>query len=170
MTDHQQHLELRWSEDQQTIYADLRAPTREASNKAVEDLVTYLGQTLDNGNTFTLRINTSESSACGSQGIKTIVAFMRKYRPKCAEQMRGSALVIQSKVVRWVINTLFYIQAPASPVTVVSTLENADAYIARALAGKIADHEQVRVDSGMIKQSIAGNSQDQADFQKMLAT
>ena len=164
-----QHLELRWSADQRTMYADLRAPSREASNKCVEDLVTYLGQTLDNGNTFTLRINTVESAACGSQGIKTIVAFMRKYRPKCARQMRGSALVIQRKLVRWVINTLFYIQAPASPVTVVSTLEGADAYIARALAGAVADDEQVRVDSGMIKQ-LACDAQDKAEFQKMLAT
>ena len=134
--------EIRWSPDNRTIFAAFAGDTPAEARDCIQQLIDYMKKVLDNGNMFTMRVDTTAMRASpGFSSVKILVKFMREYRPKCAAQMRGTAIIIESAVIRWLVNTMFVLQPPASPVTLVETLEEAEAYIARAVRGEAGKNQ-----------------------------
>ena len=91
---------------------------------------------------FTMRVDTTRMRASpGFGSVKSLIRFMKQYRPKCAAQMKGSAILLQNPVLRWLVNTMFSIHPPSSPVTLVSSLAEADLYIKNAIEGVVAKNK-----------------------------
>jgi hypothetical protein len=128
--------DIEWSSDHKTLLVRFASTTTNESQACVEHLVQYMKQVLDNGNLFTMRVDTSQMAASpGFPTVRMLVQFMKSYRPRCAAQMKGTAIMIENSVLRWLLNTAFSLQPPASPVHIVSTLPEADAYIQDAING-----------------------------------
>ena len=134
--------DITWSDDHRTIYANFVADDTETAQQCVEQLASYMKQVLDNGNMFTMRVDTTRMRASpGFGSVKSLIRFMKEYRPKCAAQMKGSAILLQNPVLRWLVNTMFAIHPPTSPVTLVSSLAEADQYIKNAIDGEVSKNQ-----------------------------
>ena len=130
--------DIQWSPDNRTIHATFVSTTKEDSQRCVVELSEYMKKVLDNGNMFTMRVDTRQMhTSPGFSSVRLLIAFMKAYRPKCAAQMMGSAIVIENSVIRWLVNTMFSLHPPSSPVTLVATMDEADSYIARAIDGVV---------------------------------
>ena len=134
--------DIQWSRDHRTIFAKFNADNTETAQECVVQLADYMKQVLDNGNMFTMRVDTTSMKASpGFKSVKYLIRFMKEYRPKCATQMKGSAIVLENSVLRWLVNTMFSIHPPTSPVTLVSSLDEADRYIQSAIDGEVGKNQ-----------------------------
>ena len=128
--------DIEWSPDHKTLLVKFTSTTAAESQSCVDYLVQYMKQVIDNGNMFTMRVDTSQMGASpGFPTVRMLVEFMKQYRSKCAQQMKGTAIMIENSVLRWLLNSAFSLQPPASPVHIVSSLADADAYVQDAIQG-----------------------------------
>ncbi len=128
--------DIEWSPDHKTLLVTFTSATPAESQSCIEYLVQYMKQVVDNGNMFTMRVDTSQMGASpGFPTVRMLVQFMKEYRSRCEKQMKGTAIMIENSVLRWLLNTVFSLQPPASPVHIVSSLVEADQYIQDAIQG-----------------------------------
>lgn len=147
--------DISWSPDNRTIYAVFAGDTPEQAQVCIEQLVEYMKKVLDNGNMFTMRVDTTAMHASpGFGSVKMLIQFMKAYRPKCAAQMKGTAIVIRSAVIRWLVNTMFSLHPPTSPVTLVESLGSADTYIHDAIQGTVRANTEFRYQKNREQESL----------------
>jgi hypothetical protein len=88
-----------------------------------------LQQLLDNGQPFTLFVDTSELKKVPLSVCLDIVRFMKTNRPLCRLYLKASAVIVKNEFIRGLLQYVFTLSPPVSPNAVVKTPEEAIQFI-----------------------------------------
>ena len=93
-----------------------------ATQTDFRDLFNSLLQVFDFEDRFTLHVDATSIERADLSAVPFIAGFMKEHRPKFKEQLIASAIVINSEMVRDLINMVFHVVPPSAPNIV--TLDN----------------------------------------------
>jgi hypothetical protein len=103
-----------------------------------DDVETYLrglGALLTEDTRGVLVIDMARAQPSAPAQRRRVGEWMRAHRAEMAARGRGAAFVIPSGLMRFVLSSVFLIQRPPMPYTVVSTLDEALAWARQRLSG-----------------------------------
>lgn len=86
------------------------------------------------GERYTAIVNLLESDTPTSRFLRVQAAAMKRHKATLAEQCAGVAFVIDSAMMRGALRAVLHLQPLPCPYTVVKHLDQAEAWVAEALA------------------------------------